>query len=64
MFVVNAKSSVIPRALEYGEHYIKSFEWNEYGRHTHSSDPEVIRKLHNASFEDGGGAILKEDVDW
>ncbi len=64
VFVVNAKSSVIPRALEYGEHYIKSFEWNEYGRHTHSSDPEVIRKLHNASFEDGGGAILKEDVDW
>jgi len=64
VFVVNAKSPVIPRALEYGKHYIKSYEWHSFGRFTHYSDPERMRKLGIKNFEIGQPAILKEDVDW
>jgi len=64
VFVINAKSPVISRALEYGKHYIKSFEWNEFGRFTHYSDLETMRTLYGKNFQEGGEAILKKDVDW
>ena len=64
VFVVNAKSPVLARALEYGKHYIKCFEWQSFGRLTHYSNPEIMRQLHNKNFQIGGGGILKEDVDW
>lgn len=64
VFVVNAKSPVIPRALEYGKHYIKCYEWHSFGRLTHYSDPESMKKAGIKDFEIGDCAILKQDVDW
>ena len=63
--VINAKSSVIPRALAYTEHYIKSFEWLIFGRLTHYSDPQAMKEIYDLKdFEIGWLCILKEDVDW
>lgn len=64
VFVVNAKSPALDRALAYAKHYIKSFEWHEYGRFSHYSDVEIMRKLYDKKFDIGGGVLLKKDVDW
>ena len=62
--VVNAKSPVISSALAYAEHYIRSFEWDDFGRYTHYSDPEIMRETYVKDFEIGYLCILKKDVDW
>ena len=62
--VINAKSRVIPRALAYAEHYIKSFEWDDFGRLTYYSDPEMMRENYVKDFEIGYLCILKKDVNW
>ncbi|MEG0504410.1 MAG: hypothetical protein RR547_07160 [Raoultibacter sp.] len=63
VFVVNAKSPVLARALAYAKHYIKCNEWNEYGRDTYYSNPEEM-KQYLSDYEIGYLAILKKDVDW
>lgn len=64
VFVINAKSPVIPRALAFAEHYIKSFEWDDFGRLTYYSDPKTMRDNYVKDFEIGYLCILKKDVNW
>jgi len=58
-FVVNAKSSALPRALEFAEHYVKGYEWLHFVYETDWYDPEIVKTYKNRSI-----CILKEDIDW
>ena len=55
LFVVNAQSPALPKALAYAKHFIKGAEWSYSGY----QDPE-IGKVYN----DHSVAIFKKDVDW
>ncbi len=57
VFVINAKSPVLDRTLDYAEHFIKSQEW--ISSLDTSYNPE-LDKL----YGEGSLGILKDDVDW
>ncbi|MCI5956459.1 MAG: hypothetical protein MRZ54_05695 [Clostridiales bacterium] len=63
-FVINGKSPVLSRALEFAEHYIKGYEWLSFGRLTHYSDPKRMKEVGLTRFQIGDFSILKEDVNW
>ena len=58
-FVINAKSPVLSRALEFAEHYIKGYEWLDFVVKTDWFDPEIVK-----TYGMYGICILKEDIDW
>ena len=64
VFVVNAQSPCLDRALAFSKHYIKSKEWSAYELYAYQLDIKKIRKYIPRWGEDVRGAIFKEDVDW
>lgn len=59
LFVVNAKSPALSRALEFAEHYIKSYEWLHFVFETDWYDPEIVKTYGIRNI-----CLLKEDIDW
>lgn len=55
VFVVNAQSPVLPKALAYAKHFIKGAEWS----YSYYQDPEIVK-----TYNDHSVAIFKKDVDW
>ncbi|MCI5956463.1 MAG: hypothetical protein MRZ54_05715 [Clostridiales bacterium] len=55
IFVVNAQSQSLPKALAYAKHYVKGREWG----YSDYEDPEIVKK-----YNDHSVAIFKENVDW
>lgn len=64
VFVVNAKSPCLSRALAYSEHFIKSYEWASYGKFTYASDPAEVKKYFHSYTPDSFGMLLKKDITW
>jgi len=55
LFVVNAQSPALPKALAYAKHFLKGAEWS----YSYQQDPEIVK-----TYNDHSVAIFKKDVDW
>ena len=64
VFVVNAKSPYLDRALAFSKHFIKSKEYHVYGRYDYQIDAKKAKKYLPGWHEGWYCPIFKEDVDW
>lgn len=59
VFVVNAKSEYLLRALEYAKHFVKSYEWLYSVIQSGWQNPDIIERYGESSI-----CIFKDDMDW